>query len=545
MKSLYLILNLIFIPTLLASELNSVFSEGVNLTDEQVTQSKDFVHQGIKDKVYTEGCKDLKNCQVEDDNGIEKIIGQVYSTALPAILSQFKSETKAAKSSETPEAKPASLPGQEEGSISQTAKDDLSEVQKTADTKEATKEKPKEDSTDWCIIGAMGYEMFSMVFQNKLQNKGSKSAQEIPDTQLRSLVNLRETHKARKKSATYQATAYGAVTACYVGMLATSKLTMNWQTGVKLGGAALLTTLYMKKASKHDKLAGKVQKVIDALPKSGACNPWTQSSCFCQEASSKELYPSEYQEVCILNDGDFNTPKVAMGCAAKNNAGTVTYDEQCRCKQTNSCVSVRVNGINPSLSGATNLMSQMSSGYELLNSDYYDEAKLNAYSTQAAAMGSKIAKKITNPDSKPIALSKEQLEVAKELAGLVTPELAAQIATAKPDYPKNSIASSENASLTAAKAGEAGLTAKAVKGGYKQGSASNNSRKKSEPGFVMPNLLGNKANKLSNVEVMNFAEKAMNNADVNNSPDTPIFDIISNRYRHTWKRLDEKAQLVE
>jgi hypothetical protein len=29
---------------------------------------------------------------------------------------------------------------------------------------------------------------------------------------------------------------------------------------------------------------------------------------------------------------------------------------------------------------------------------------------------------------------------------------------------------------------------------------------------------------------LTFAEKAINNADVTNSPDTPIFDIISNRY---------------
>jgi hypothetical protein len=31
-------------------------------------------------------------------------------------------------------------------------------------------------------------------------------------------------------------------------------------------------------------------------------------------------------------------------------------------------------------------------------------------------------------------------------------------------------------------------------------------------------------------EVLTFAEKAVENADVTNSPDTPIFDIISNRY---------------
>ena len=62
----------------------------------------------------------------------------------------------------------------------------------------------------------------------------------------------------------------------------------------------------------------------------------------------------------------------------------------------------------------------------------------------------------------------------------------------------------------------------------------------------MPNLLNQKkAPASSSVEIMNFAERAVSNADVSNTPDTPIFDIISNRYRHTWKRLDEKAQALE
>lgn len=533
MKNLLFILSFIFIPNLFANELNTVFSESGNLSDQQVKESRDFVHQGVKDKIIKDGCKDLNNCQEEDDKGIEKIIGQVYSTALPAILSQFKTEPKAAKKVDA--ATPAS-------DITTTAAMDHA----PADTsnKEAAVKKDK-GNTDYCIIGAMGYEMFSTVFQDKLQKKASKSEQEIPDTQLRSLVNLRETHKARKKSATYQATAYGAVTTCYVAMLATGKLSMDWQTGVKLGGAALLSTLYLKKASKHKKLAGKVQKVIDSLPQSGACNPWTRSACFCQEATSKDLYPSEYQEVCVLNKGDFDTPVVAMGCAAHASSGNVTYDEQCRCRETNSCVSVRVNGVNPSVSGATNLMSQMNSGYDLLNSDFYDEAKLNDYSTQAAAMGSKVARQITNPDSKPIALTVEERAVAKELASTVTPELAAMVAKAKPEFPKNSIANSGQTSLGASAVATEGLKAQAVKAGYKQGKQSRNSGSKSDDGFVMPNLLGNKTQTASNVEVMNFAQKAVSNADVNNSPETPIFDIISNRYRHASKRLDQEAQLVD
>jgi hypothetical protein len=59
----------------------------------------------------------------------------------------------------------------------------------------------------------------------------------------------------------------------------------------------------------------------------------------------------------------------------------------------------------------------------------------------------------------------------------------------------------------------------------------------------MPNLLGKKDSSSASTEVINFAQKAIENADVSNAPETPIFDIISNRYRHTWKRLDGEAQL--
>lgn len=312
-----------------------------------------------------------------------------------------------------------------------------------------------------------------------------------------------------------------------------------------MAGSTLLTTLYMKKAKKHDRLAGKVQKVIDALPKTGECNPWTQSACFCNEATSKNIYPAEYQEVCVLNNGNFDTPLAEIGCASQASDGTVSYDEQCQCKKTNSCLQVKVSAINPNVSGAANLMSQMQSGYDLLNSGLYDEAKLNAYSTQAAAMGSKISRQIKNPNPETIHLTAEQKAVAKDLAGLVTPEIAAKVASAKPEYPENSIAG--GASLGKAQLSDKAKTEQARIGGvktqYKSSSTNSNSARSNEPGFVMPNLLAKKESASASTEVINFAQKAIENADVSNAPETPIFDIISNRYRHTWKRLDGSAQL--
>lgn len=553
MKTIIFTLTLLFALQVAAEDLNSVFNETADLTDEQAKQSKDFVHQGIKDQVITEGCKDLKNCTIEDDNGgVEKIIGQVYSTALPMVLSQFKSTKKnkdKGSSKETTNKSETSQPK----SVEETSVADNSPTEgakgtegsdKVAEGTDKSKE-AKEDGTDWCIIGAMGYEMASAAMQSKFQDKGSKTEAQIPDAQLRSLVNLKETHKARKKSATYQATAYGLVTSCYAASIAFGQLTMSWQNGVKMAGAALLTTLYMKKAKKHDRLAAKVQKVIDALPKTGECNPWTQSACFCTEKTSKELYPAEYHEVCELNKGNFDTPIAEMGCATQAQDGTVSIDDQCQCKKTNTCLKVKVSAINPSVSGAANLMSQMQAGNDLLNSGLYDEAKLSAYSTQAAAMGSKLSRQIKNPEPESISLTPEQKDVARDLAGLVTPELAARVASATPDYPENSIAKPGAAATLSNKKIEEKSATGAVNTRYKTGSSMNSGSRDNGPGFVMPNLLGKKEQASASTEVINFANKAVENADVSNAPDTPIFDIISNRYRHTWKRLDGSAQALE
>lgn len=539
MKTILFTLAYLLTSQVFAQDLNTVFSESGDLTDKQAKESKEFVHQGIKDQVYTEGCKDLQNCAADEDNGgIEKIIGQVYATALPLVLNQIPTSSKKSVSSDKAAADANSK------SVPESAQKDNAVAGQESTSKPEAKE-AKEEGTDWCIIGAMGYEMVSMAMQNKLQQKGSKSESSIPDAQLRTLVNLKETHKARKKSATYQATAYGLVTTCYAVSLATGQQAFNWKLGVKMAGSTLLTTLYMKKAKKHDRLAGKVQKVIDALPKTGECNPWTQSACFCNEKTSKDIYPSEYQEVCVLNKGNFDTPIAEIGCASQANDGKVSYDEQCQCKKTNSCLRVKVSAINPSVSGAANLMSQMQAGHDLLNSGLYDEAKLNAYSTQAAAMGSKISRQIKNPNPEAIALTPEQKAVAKDLAGLVTPEIAAKVASAKPEYPENSIAG--GASLGKAQLSDKAMNEQNKIGGvktqYKSGGTNTGPTRTKEPGFVMPNLLAKKESTSASTEVIHFAQKAIDNADVSNAPETPIFDIISNRYRHTWKRLDGEAQL--
>ena len=86
--------------------------------------------------------------------------------------------------------------------------------------------------------------------------------------------------------------------------------------------------------------------------------------------------------------------------------------------------------------------------------------------------------------------------------------------------------------------------ATAISGNYKTSGGSNSHSSSDEPDFVMPTFGNNEQkNEEGGVEVLSFAEQAVSKADVNNNPETPIFEIISNRYmRSAWKKLDTEGK---
>jgi hypothetical protein len=57
--------------------------------------------------------------------------------------------------------------------------------------------------------------------------------------------------------------------------------------------------------------------------------------------------------------------------------------------------------------------------------------------------------------------------------------------------------------------------------------------------FELPKI-GDESAQEDGVEVLEFAEAAISKADVSNAPETPIFDIISNRYKRSgWTKLEQ------
>ena len=82
-----------------------------------------------------------------------------------------------------------------------------------------------------------------------------------------------------------------------------------------------------------------------------------------------------------------------------------------------------------------------------------------------------------------------------------------------------------------------------VTGNYRRNGGYSPTASSAEPGFSIPGF-GSPQQPQGGITVEeDFAAKAVSQADVRNTPDTAIFDIISNRYRTSaWKRLDAEEK---
>lgn len=533
-KHMKKIISSVLITLLLSSSvmgedtsIDGQFATPTTMTDKQMDDAKNFTHQGIKDKKIQDGCKDLNDCQA-DESGfpLEKVIGTLYSTMGMMMGTDLKAKPKAGATSQNtavtqPSTPPASGEAAPQGS--------------------PAKKPEGEKKKDYCIMVAAASEIVGAAMQTTMQSKAEKASSNIKDIQLASLVNLKETHKARAKTASFQRGIYAGVSACYGVMLATGAV-MDFNLGIRMAGAITLTALYTKKINKHKDAAKKVQLVIDSLPKAGDCNPWTGTKCFCAEATSKDRYPGEYQEVCVLNQGNFDTPKVALGCATTVDS-KVTFDKECKCKQTNTCIKTTLSGFT-NLSGiGTNMLNEANKNFSLLNDGMFDEGKFDAAALSATTLAAKV--KLPNPKVN-AKLTDEQKKMAQELSQYMPSGLAAAAATA----PANSNLRSGVSEPGSSSAAISKLTpevkrklAENIRVGYSQGSGNNTSSAGAEEEIVFPGFGPKKEDAAGGTEVISFAEQAVSKADVSNAPDTPIFDIISNRYRRSgWNKLDTEGK---
>ena len=525
-----LLLLLLTLPTFIYGQdkvdsIDGTFSNPTNLSDKQMDDAKNFTHQGIRERTMKEGCKTINDCKDDEGFPLEMLIGKAYAMigmmsgggGLPSLKGKITQEN-----------------------IDAAAATNRAAAESAAQANQAAPKalKPEADKkTDYCAMIAMANETLGGLIQSSMQKQADNSATAPGDAQIQALISLKQTHETRKKTSTFQAGVYTGVTACYAAMAATGASMTDPGFIAKTAGASALMVLYWKKVEKHKKAVKAVEAVMASMETAGKnCNPWTKSACFCSEATSKKLYPMEYEDVCVLNKGNFETPKIALGCGAVV-AGKISYDKECKCKQTNTCMKSGLKAYNPKFGLGNNLMAEANKTFDMLGSGEFDQGQLDQARLNASAMVAKMKLKPTNQFPRPN-LSDEQQKVADALKPFM-PEAAANLAAAANSPYRGGISDSAATSASVSKlpASVKERLASAINVGYKQGGGF--AAVAEEPGFEMPTMPGQATEAAGGTEIVSFAEAAVSKADVSNTPETQIFDIISNRYRRSgWQKLD-------
>jgi hypothetical protein len=221
------------------------------------------------------------------------------------------------------------------------------------------------------------------------------------------------------------------------------------------------------------------------------------------------------------------------------------FDKECKCKETKTCFTTSIRPFNPNYNFGNNVMNYANQPFDQLESGSFNPAKLNNYSTDARALALKAFKTMKTKLPKP-KLSATQQASANELAKVLPPEAAALMAAAPAGNSPVGLGMGRPVSLDKLSPETKKKVATAINSQYQSnGSGFDQASNDQENSFQMPTL-GQKSSSEDNIEVLKFAEKAVDGADVNKAPETPIFDIISNRYRRSgWNKIEStemKAQ---
>lgn len=527
-----LLLLLLSLPTLIYGQakvddsIDATFSNPTNLSDKQMDDAKNFTHQGIRERAMKEGCKKIDDCKDDEGFPLEMLIGKAY--AMIGMMSGGGAFSLKGKITQA-DKDAADITNATNKKAAMDANQDPSKVKEV---------KPEgEKKIDYCAMVAMANETLGGMIQSSMQKQADNSATAPGDAQIQALISLKQTHETRKKTASFQAGVYTGVTTCYAAMALAGAEMSDPGFIAKSAGAAALMVLYWKKAIKHKKAVKAVEAVMASMENTGKnCNPWTKSACFCSEATSKTLYPMEYEDVCVLNKGNFETPKIALGCGAVV-GGKINYDKECKCKQTNTCMKSGLKAYNPKFGLGNNLMSEANKTFDMLGSGEFDQGQLDEARLNASVMISKIKLRPGSNFPRPN-LTDEQKKVADALKPFM-PEAAANLAAAANSPYRGGIydSAATTASVSKLPASIREKLAHSINVGYKQGDGFNAIEE--EPSFEMPIMPGQAQESAGGTEIVSFAEAAVSKADVSNTPETPIFDIISNRYRRSgWQKLD-------
>lgn len=417
----------------------------------------------------------------------------------------------------------------------ETVMKDGKPVTENVDGKEQEKTEEKEKK-DYCGKLPLVIEMSAEIYQ-KVKQDGISQSSESTTPQVEAFYQTARAHEARKQSARIQEYGWGAVAACYAVYIAGGAY-IDWTTWAKAAGAGFMVYFYQTKAHRHklwaEALRNKAKQLADFL-KSHNCDPYKEKNCYCSLDSNK-MDPN----FCLpkpKNKG--SKPNSApVPCVASNGL----LDPQCNCIQSQNCIDVGVGqGLNIDFGG--NIASNIAKEYSPFGTGGFDTGMLESGNGFANASFAKNTLKKHEKDlpKENFNLNDDQKKQTKMLMNqgihpLVAAKLASSPLTASGERYMASVKSGASSPLAIPKHNNV-ISDSTLRFGGNSGSLNKNKLKEDDD-FKMP-VSKSGANQNQGQQILDFAKKAEQNAEINKSSETKIFDIITHRYRNSaWKKFE-------
>jgi hypothetical protein len=498
-----------------------------NLTDAEKVLSEDYIHQGLINRMMKEECSgdNAVLCQGGDPSQRGFMI-QALARAYGMIAGATDGKLERRSSGESAS-----------GDVSDGGTD-VADADGEAGG-EAGGEGEQEDSevNDYCKYIAVGTEAFAMFQQQFAQTSLSELPTNADTAQRDSLLKAVISHEERAKQAEFQTMGWGATAACYWGMLTVAQL--NWSLGLKIGGSTLLAGFFHAEIKRQKGYADQIRTLADKLPGKGDCNPVTERLCYC--AQPETMNDAEF---CILEMRQRHTSENLMTTTCIDSRAQ--SDPQCQCLDTDSCFDRKIEndlrGVgfgNLELSGIKPIQEMSRGGLSA--------GTLGSTSRTISALNDRFER---NPEIKNLLNSRDLSSGQKELADSLLKGGQGPTLSRMMGHSPSQAASSANTARfqgwspnfdpSLYKSGSAGARDNTLRfqGGYglSDSPSANGNQNAGMPDIF--NKMKQKQEREPANNVLSFAEKAQQNAQISRRVDTPLFEIISHRYRLSgWTRL--------
>lgn len=536
----FLLVFFIFISSAVALAQEAAFDAANSVTAEEEYKADNYIHQGKADADYAELCSSqpdkYKDICTNDSTAFSGGIEKTLEAMLPAVTKVYSMISMFAGSDFTATVK------DKEGNVQYTKGDSTASadqaVGENGQLNEGYQEKT-ESKKDYCGYMTIAVETVGaayMAMQND-KTEANYTSTKPEARQAAAFYSLADTHKSMGTASKNQGYMWGGISGCYAAMLATQSISGDWKIYAKLAGSVLITAFHLKKASAHKQRASMLNDMAEKLPQAGDCNPYTDTTCFCNEETSQQTDAANFSRFCIPQAiAQRTTDSEAFICVDKDNK----VDESCSCAQTSTCLDkvLKMGAIDFGL--PPTLMKNPISGFSNVSGNL-GSSDLDSV-TQANLALAKKALSNFNPDTLP-KLTDEQIAIAKKFNELGLPK-AASVYLAKTKSGNGalpaSLSSMSAGSISPLSKTNNALSSKTNKATKKfssgGGTQSSSTYKKSSPFSKYKKTKSN-----SGVDIQDFAQRAQREAEIIQDKSKGIFEVISYRYKASaWKRFPQE-----